>query len=161
LTINAPHYRFAYAVALLFAYCAEAGPSDIASYLCIGEQATGFEMNQKTHAWTAQTFRPRKYIIRAPIKGPNAPSGAYTAVIAVYEVGKVDAANFKAFCEKDYNEKGFLFCSGFGEDFNFNRQTLRFVHWFPYGYIDPPGFDLWGKEGDATPFMEIGTCTAI
>ena len=95
------------------------------------------------------------------IKGPNAPSGAYTAVIAVYEVGKVDAANFKAFCEKDYNEKGFLFCSGFGEDFNFNRQTLRFVHWFPYGYIDPPGFDLWGKEGDATPFMEIGTCTAI
>jgi hypothetical protein len=145
----------------LFACSAEAGASDIASYLCTGEQATGFGMNSKTHAWTVQKFRTRKYIIRAPIKGPNAPGGAYAAVVAVYEVGKVDAANATAFCDKDYNEAGFLFCSGLGEDLNFNRQTLRFVHWFPYGYIDPPESSFWGKEGEATPFMEIGTCTAI
>ena len=118
--------------------------------LCTGEQATGFGMNPKTHAWTAQHFRPRKYVFRAPIKGPNAPNRALTAVVAVYEVGKVDAANATAFCDKDHNEAGFLFCSGLGEDLNFNRQTLRFVHWFSYGYIDPPGSSFWGKEGEAT-----------
>ena len=87
------------AACVLFAWCAQA--ADTANYLCTGEQATGFGMNPKTHAWTAQKFRPRKYVIRAPIKGPKAPGGALTAVVAVYEVGKVDAANVKEFCDKD------------------------------------------------------------
>jgi hypothetical protein len=81
--------------------------------------------------------------------------------MAVYEFGKADPADVTAFCDKDFNEQGFLFCQGLGENFNFNRKSLRFVHWFPFGYIDPPGASFWGKEGEATPFMEIGTCSAI
>jgi hypothetical protein len=76
---------------------------------------------------------------------------AHTAVVAVYEVGKVDVANATAFCDKDYNEAGFLFCSGLGEDLNFNRQSLRFVHWFPYGYIDPQGQAFGARKARQRP----------
>jgi len=162
LAVNWLKPRHAYPMACFFCLIcnAEAASPSTTSYLCIGEQATGFGMNAKSHSWTTQKFRPRKYVIRAPIKGPNAPGGANTAVMAVYEFGRVDAADFTALCDKDFNEKGFLFCQGLGEDFNFNRQTQRFVHWFPYGYIEPAGFSFWGKEGEATPFIEIGTCSA-
>jgi len=155
------HSVFISAAALLIACCAEAQTSGSESYLCSGEQAMGFGMNSKTRVWSAQKFRSRNFIIRVPIKGPTAPSGAYSATLAVYEVGKVNAANATAFCDKGYNDKGYLFCTGLGEELNFNRDTMRFVHWFPFGYIDPPESSFWGKEGEATPFMEIGKCTAI
>jgi len=162
LAVNLLNRRYAYGMAyfLLISSAHAASPSTT-SYLCIGEQATGFGISDKSHSWTIQKFRPRKYIIRPPIKGPDAPSGANAAVMAVYEFGKVDAGDITAFCDKDFNESGFLFCKGLGENLNFNRQTLRFVHWFPHGYIDPPSSSFWGKEGEATPFMEIGTCAAI
>jgi hypothetical protein len=34
---------------------------------------------------------------------------------------------------------------------------MRFMHSFPYGYVDPPKAFFEG----ATPFMEIGTCSRI
>jgi hypothetical protein len=162
LGVNSIKRRYVYLVVCFFLICsADAATPNPLSYLCIGEQATGFGMNAKTHSWAVREFRPRRYVIRAPLKGPNAPSGASSSVMAVYEFGKVDQASATAFCDKDFNEKGFLFCQGLGEEFNFNRQTLRFVHWFPHGFIEPPDFTIWGKEGEATPFMEIGTCSAI
>ena len=106
-------------------------------------------------------FRPRKYVIKLPVKGDGAPSGAYTAVMAVYEVGKTDPYEVVGFCDKDFNDQGYLFCQGAGENFNFNRQTLRFLHSFPFGYIEPPKNSFWGPEGAATPFLEIGTCSAL
>lgn len=131
------------------------------TYLCVGEQATGFSMDQRSHKWKADAFRPREYVIKLPVKGDGAPSGASTAVLAVYEIGNSDPFDATAFCDKDFNDEGFLFCQGLGDDFKFNRQTLRFLRSFPFGYIDPPKNSFWGPEGSATPFLEIGTCSAL
>jgi hypothetical protein len=78
--------------------------------------------------------------------------------MAVYEVGATDS--FPLFCKDDFNGAGYLFCSGIGDEFRFNRGTLRFVHSFNFGCIDPPD-SFWGKEGEATPFIEIGKCSPV
>ena len=80
-------------------------------------------------------------------------------MIIVNEVGDTDRIHDK-YCDKGFNEAGLLFCSGLGEEFHFNRTTLRFVHYFPFGHIEGPN-SFFGKEGEATPYMEIGTCTPI
>lgn len=152
--------RVSFAIACSLAAClAYAAPAPT-TYLCLGAQATGFSIDKRTHEWKADIFKTRKYVIKLPVKGNGAPSGASTAVMAVYEIGKTDQADATAFCDKDFNDQGFLFCQGLGEDFNFNRQTLRFLHSFPYGYIEPPKSSFWGPEGSATPFLEIGSCSA-
>ena len=128
------------------------------SYVCNGKQAVGFAMNKHTHRWSVSVFNPRQYVIRVPKRGPDQPSGAQTAVLAVYQVGgnASDPAG-PLFCDQGFNDAGFLRCEGLGESFMFNRKTHRFVHWLPYGYIDPPGAFFDG----ATPYIEIGTCAPI
>jgi hypothetical protein len=146
----------------LAAYCGiAASASPVTSYLCIGELSTGFAMNAQSHKWNRVNFNPNRYVIKAPTQGPNAPSGALTSPMAVYEFGKTGVGEETAFCGGDFNAEGYLFCSGLGEDFNFNRQTLRFIHAFPHGYIEPSKSSFWGPEGSVTPLLEIGSCTAI
>jgi hypothetical protein len=67
---------------LVIAFNACATAAAATSYLCIGEQATGFGMNEKSRSWTVQRFQPRKYVIKAPVKGPTAPGAANTSVFA-------------------------------------------------------------------------------
>lgn len=145
-------------IALLGAAASIADPPQTQSFLCIGEHATGFTMDKKSRKWAATQFNTRRYIVKTPGKGPNAPSGAFTSAMAVYEFGQDDGAP-TALCEKPFNQVGALFCSG-EEDFNFNRKTLRFMHSFVHGYIEPPG-GWFGPEGSAEPLIEIGTCSAI
>jgi hypothetical protein len=127
------------------------------SFLCIGDQATGFAQSQRNGRWNVQNFHPRKYVIRTPIVGPTEPSGAAKAVLMVYEVGKVGKGEFVAFCNSTFNEIGLLGCEGMGESFWFSHKTMRFIHWLPFGYLDAPD----GFFAGATPFMEIGTCSGI
>jgi hypothetical protein len=126
------------------------------SYLCIGNDATGFSPDEKSKKWVVTRYNTRKYVIKAPYKGEGAPSGSLSAVLAVYEFGG-DQVYPEAFCEKGFNDIGSLFCQGLGTDFKFNRATKRFIFSFPFGYIDPPkGF----FEG-AAPYFEIGTCSPV
>jgi hypothetical protein len=74
----------------------------------------------------------------------------------VYEFGG-DQVVPLAFCPKTFNDIGSLFCEALGEEFKFNRKTLRFLHSLPFGYIDPPN----GFFEGATPFLEIGTCSRV
>jgi hypothetical protein len=129
------------------------------NYVCVGQEATGFRMNKQTHEWNTENFRTRKYVIRSPKKGPNQTQGANESVLEVSEVG--NEKSIPMYCKADFNQGGYLFCSGLGENFNFNRETLRFLHYFPFGYVDPPTGSFWGDEGEATPFIEIGKCSAI
>jgi hypothetical protein len=135
--------------------------SSTVEYLCIGDSATGFAMDQKTKSWSTKSFRGRKYVVKAPVKGENAPSGAYNSVMAVYQTGAAGPADALAFCDKDFNSVGTLFCEGLGDTFHLNRQSLRFIRYFPFGYIETYKDSFFGPEGSATPFMEIGKCEQI
>ena len=146
-------------VATLLGSTAVVSAAEPASYVCNGKQAIGFSMDKTTHAWGPTQFNPRQYVIRVPKRGPDQPSGAATAVLAVYQVGgKGDFGPL--FCDAGFNKAGYLRCEGLGDTFLFNRKTLRFEHWLPYGYVNPPG-SFWSPEGSTTPFIEIGTCAAI
>jgi hypothetical protein len=137
-----------------------AAPSQGTSYLCAGDAVTGFALDKNTHTWGVSQFRPRKYRIKPPTKDrPGATIGEINAVMIVNEVGDPDRTNDK-YCDKDFNQGGILFCSGAGDDFHFSRTTLRFVHYFPYGYIEGPN-SFFGKEGESTPYLEIGTCKEV
>jgi hypothetical protein len=128
----------------------------LASYLCIGDQATGFAQDAKSKRWVLTHFHDRKYIIKPPTREPGAPSGSFTAAMAVYEFGG-DQVMPIAFCDKPPNEVGNLRCEGLGETVLFNTHTLRFLFSFPYGYTEGPN----GFFEGATPMMEIGTCSRI
>jgi hypothetical protein len=132
-----------------------------ASYLCIGEQVTGFAMNKNTHVWAARSFQPKRYVIKVPDKSSKAPSGAFTSAMAVYEFGNTDEYQQPMLCKKDFSEAGNLFCSGLGDNFEFNRKSLRFLHSLTHGYVHTSEDSFFGPEGDVTPFIEIGTCSII
>jgi hypothetical protein len=129
------------------------------SYLCIGDQSTGFSMN-KHGGWGATSFRTGRYVIRVPDKGPDQPGAAEHSAMAVYNFGDNEPRDY-IYCTDDFNAAGYLFCKGVQERFSFNRKTLRFVHWFIDGYIDPPHQGLSESDGSARPFIEIGTCSQI
>jgi hypothetical protein len=116
-------------------------------------------LNARTGEWTVSRFRERQYLIRSPKQGPDVPVIAQTSAMAVYVVGDQDWTPM--YCKDSFNSDGYLFWEGLGDDFKFNRKTLRFVHSFPFGYIDPPAGSFWGPEGAATPFIEIGTCSRV
>lgn len=145
-------------VITLLGSVAVAGAAESTSYICNGKQAIGFAIDKRTHAWLPTQFNSRQYVIRVPKRGADQPSGALTAVFAVYEVGQSDFGPL--FCDEGFNSAGYLRCSGLGDTFLFNRKTLRFEHWLPYGYVDPPG-SFWSPEGSTTPFIEIDTCAPI
>jgi hypothetical protein len=132
--------------------------SDARSYLCIGERATGFAYDKRTKRWSPANFTAHRYIVKKPVIGPYSPSGALNSAMAVYEFGQVDETTPLEFCEKDFNEIGCLFCSGWGDNFDFSRKTMKFIRSLAHGYIEPADQNIF--EG-ATPFIEIGSCSAI
>lgn len=135
--------RFTIGIALLIASVHAAGAED---YLCIPEHTTGFRYDRPTGAWITAEFRiaGTKYLLKR-----------VSGKLRWTNFGKpVDLAPS---CS-EYNEVGFSNCSGLSE-VTFNKQTLRFLLTHRLGYvrseIDPK------TEGDVTPFIEIGTCSAL
>jgi len=144
------------------------------SYLCISAQSTGFAYDNARHDWNVTRFAAgKKYIVRRVTKDTIAEFDAgirvpLSSAWAVWKFGN-DKVPF-AECQKDFAENGMLFCEGEASlHFQFSRRTGRFISGTVYGYVSgavsapatfgAPAID-W-PEGSNTPFMEIGTCSAI
>jgi len=144
------------------------------SWLCISTQSTGFAFDNARREWNAARFEPGdKFIVRRVTKDAIAEFDGgvrmpLSSTWAVWRFGN-DKVPF-AQCEKDFAENGMLFCEGDLElQFQFSRRTGRFVVGSVYGYV--PGAvsapAMLGSpavnwpEGSHTPFMQIGTCSAI
>ncbi len=102
---------------LLCASLASAFAATPVSYVCNGKYAVGFAFNKKTHAWVPTQFTPRQYLLQAPKRGSDQPSGAQTAVLAVYEAGNHNSMPF--FCDHNFNKAGYIRCDGLCETFMF------------------------------------------
>jgi len=126
-------------------------------YRCQGNQVTGFTVDKKTQRWVAARLPPKQYVIRAPERSPEAPLIGQDSVFVVVEVGDQDWSDTR-FCKEDFDAAGELHCSGWGDEFHFNRATGRFLHVYAHGYIEGANNPYFAVEGETPPFLEIGRC---
>jgi hypothetical protein len=153
-------------------------PSQPNSFLCIAEQSTGFALDKAHHSWNATRFAAgEKYLIRRVTKDTTAEITVegigdmripLNSTWAVWQFGN-DKKPLLECMKTDFDENGMLACEGGIPQFQFNKKSGRFIIGTIYGYV-VNGFGLsaqTGKvianepDGSLTPFIEIGTCSAI
>ena len=116
------------------------------TYLCIPDKSTGFTFNKVTHQWGEARFGVdgKKYFLK------NDKGNWQWTESGDSERSPVRCSNF--------NNYDSMSCTGFYE-ITFNRKSLRFQKIYADGYINNPDVIGTDKEGTATPYMEIGTCS--
>ena len=129
------------------------GLSNIASasdsYLCIVDQAAGFDFNEKTKKWSGTAFRAdNKYLVK------KSNSEKYKWGVTIFG-GKFPSS----FCKTGF-DKGFLVCKGF-MNFSLSKNNLRFIAIHSIGYNDYDNDDPMWREGTSEPHMEIGKCSPL
>lgn len=115
-------------------------------YLCIPDLATGFAYQKNIDKWVTTKFNVsgEKYLLTKNNKG-------------IWEWRNFGEKSPGIYCEEDFNEYGYISCSGFSQ-ISFNNKNLRFLKIYKIGYVNK---GIAGKEGEDTPSMEIGTCTPL
>ena len=124
------------------------------SWLCIPDMATGFRYDKILRKWTQSTFQTDGE--RMIIKKASDPQVRYE----VREFGKDDTLPL-ARCQKDFTEYGFLKCEGILSEFKFNKKNMRYIRTYLAGYVEIIPGNTFMKEGNDTPLIEIGRCSAI
>jgi hypothetical protein len=145
-------------LSILLAAGVSTGAESPKSWVCLGDQAAGFALNEKTHEWQLRAFPPGRYLITRVTDSAIQKYPGYTW--EVRDFGAPESA-VRAFCKSGFDEKiGDLECSeGIGVRFLFNRQTLRFTLFSaPAGYINYGAADLGALP---PPTIEIGRCSAV
>jgi len=119
-------------------------------YLCVAEHSTGFSYDKATKEWKNTNFKTSTNYLVSKADGTK-------YAWQVTEIGKT-RPSFR--CESDFDEYGYLSCSGIGGDLNFNKKNGRFLHSYLIGYyIVLPEVNKLTDEGSDTPFIEIGKCS--
>ena len=130
------------AVLAVFGHAAAAADS----YLCIPEKSTGFTFNKGNRQWDMARFavEGKKYSVKNE-------KGSWQWLESE------DSDRSPVRCS-DFNNYDSLSCTGFYE-IVFNRKSLRFQKIYGEGYVTSPETIGTDKEGAATPYLEIGTCS--
>jgi hypothetical protein len=118
-------------------------------FLCVPDKATGFYYDKVTNKWDYTKINSNNFIISPSNDGQY----AYTFT----EVGYKGPT--PGWCERDFNNAGMLFCTGFHGDLKFNRVNRRYLRVFSDAYITVGIAPL--KETDENsgmPMVEIGKC---
>lgn len=127
------------------------------SYLCVTQMVTGFVYDKDAGEWSSASFNAnRRYVVsRARVDG------------FAWEVVQVGETRPSTLCKSDFTGAGNLSCEG-SHQFKMNRTNRRFLHAYLMGYwtdrSGEPGAmgnPYLFKEGENTPFVEIGTCSPL
>jgi len=122
-------------------------------YLCMSDSATGFTYNDITGEWQTSTFsvRDSKYVIT------ESKEDNYAFKVAMH-----GTTYSYADCKDDFNEYGYLVCSGAAGTFKFNRINGRFLKTYELGYYNVlPKIRGNDDTTSDTPTIEIGKCTPL
>ena len=122
------------------------------NYLCIPDYSVGYI--EKNGKWQPANFNIEgyKYILK---KGED-------SIWRWNEFGESIEEDFpKAnICKKGFDGLGFINCKYLSDDIYFNRDTLRFMVVYRYGYVVAKGAIEKGWKSE-TPHMMIGTCSPL
>ncbi len=129
------------------------------SYVCIADLSTGFKLNTITKQWETANFRTdNKYLISREKRGN---------MNWVWKGKKFGEEYSDFFCEEDFNDHGYLTCSGIVGKFIMNKTNLRYSLYTHIGFVtanimNDKG-EMVNKESDGadTPYMEIGKCSSM
>jgi hypothetical protein len=155
-------------------------PSQPNSFLCIAEESTGFAIDNAHHSWHATHFKAgEKYVLRRVTKDTTAEVAdgvrmPLNSTWAVWRFGN-DKRPLLECMKTDFDENGLLLCEGGMPQFQFSKTSGRFIIGTIYGYVlNGFSFAMSKESGEVkvkpvanapdaslTPFIEIGTCSAI
>ena len=125
------------------------------SYICISDMSTGFKYNKALDKWEIANFitDEEKYIVSRSIDKNIA-----------WEVKRIGESSELAFCKKDFDEYGFLYCES-NIIFKMNKLNLRFLKINPIGYYNSSSKNnqdiVLYKDGSSMPYIEIGKCSSF
>jgi len=128
------------------------------SYLCTAEKSTGFAYNETITDWEITSFNTsvNKYFIVKSEKNDF--------IKAIWEVRRIGKNYPTFYCPTDFDKYGYLNCELMGT-FTMNNNNLRYLLVFPFGYVSDNIKDEEGtiiiKEGESSPFLEIGKCNPL
>lgn len=143
-------------ITLLLCLMTIAGYAD-ERYLCVADRMTGFVYDGGAGDWSVAEFNAgRTYIVsRSPANG------------FVWQVTQVGETSPSVLCKNDFSGAGNLSCEGIHQ-FKMNKTNHRFLHAYLMGYWSDHGKELQTaanpilfKEGENSPFVEIGTCQPL
>lgn len=124
------------------------------SLLCVEQKKTGFALGSWSHEWEIAKFENyKRLVLRAPTEAEREAQPARVWMLA--PEGKDFAV---AECLSDFSEGGLLECVG---DLRvlINKRNGRFQSYHFPGYVaGRAGQPI--TEGELTPYLSIGTCTA-
>lgn len=116
-------------------------------YLCEEVSAGGVQYNTTSQQWVGTSFIVNgKYIISEP--APELWFGKNSFVVT-----KIGDEIPSWYCKQPFNTDGYLNCQRDLGDFTLNKNTLRFMRFYNFGYLN--GID----DNDNTPAVVIGVCS--
>ncbi|MDJ0749635.1 MAG: hypothetical protein QNJ11_09125 [Woeseiaceae bacterium] len=134
------------------------------SYLCIPDQSTGF--TYKGGEWQVARFNvaEEKYVLRKRKRRERHPIYSDSRWL-IFRFGETTPAGG---CDKGFDRSGLIHCSYYlYGDFRMNRDTGRYQATYWPGYVDSQGAESTDadrrapRDGDDTPSITIGRCSAI
>ena len=141
-----------------------ATPQESDSYLCIPDQSTGFSF--KDGEWQVARFNvtDEKYVLRKRKRRERHPIYSGSRWL-IFRFGDTTPAGG---CDKGFDSEGLIHCSYYlYGDFKMNRDTGRYQATYWPGYVDSQNADAFEvdpdkqRDGEDTPSMTIGRCSAI
>lgn len=123
-------------------------------YICVTEVATGVAYDENRKAWRSTHFTNRPTYIFRKLKKDEKVRYRLSATELPWGVFETGESYPKAYCE-DFGIGTVLDCGRFIEKFRMSKETLRFIGYYMFGYVD--GVD----NNDNTPAILIGKCSPL
>ena len=109
------------------------------SYLCIADESTGFFYDTKLNSWASTKFTPQKYLLTKKDNGWEWK----------------DFGSKSGWVCGEFNQYGIFNCSLMVGHVRFNKNNLRFLRTYIFGYVDGE------NNNDNTPNVTIGKCSPL
>jgi len=123
------------------------------SYLCIADKATGFHYYKEMGIWDLAKFRADEKYLFSKSETVHVITKKPLIKWDLKEIGKENSL-FTG-CEDFFSADGTIQCDGLQHKFIMNKNTLRFILIYFYGYWD--GVD----NNDNNPGLLIGKCSPL
>ena len=127
------------------------------TYRCIPDAATGFYFDESTKSWKPTNFNveEKKYVLKEEKASDEASAWILT------ELAETGERSVLVSCIDTQPDATLVICDGGVNDFRFNKQSLRYMLFYPIGYVQPEEYIALSEEGSDTPHIEIGKCAPI
>jgi hypothetical protein len=122
------------------------------SYLCVSDKSTGFYYYKEAGKWDLAKFRADEKYLFSKSETVNPTTKKPLIKWDLKEIGE-ESSLFT--CLEDFSADGTIKCDGFEDKFIMNKNTLRFILIYFYGYWDGVDNNL------NNPAIVIGKCSPL